>query len=227
VGFPVTFHVTAALPVAPNPGPPLAISVVNAASLAASSVAPGELVTIYGLDLQGGQAYFNGVLAPALYTSAIQMNVVAPYEIAGQAVASLAIVGGGQVYSSGVPVTAAAPGIFTADSSGVGAPSGVSAMVARGSTIHLIVTGLGLTSPAETTGEIVADTAAKPILPVAVTIGGVNATVVSIGSVPNQVAGLFGLDVVVPAGVAPGNAVPVVLTAGSVQSPSGVTIAIR
>ncbi len=60
------------------------------------SVAPGQLLTLYGTNLapdgssnnfptslNGVTVTFNGIAAPILYTSGIQINVQVPYEIAG------------------------------------------------------------------------------------------------------------------------------------------------
>ena len=55
-------------------------------------VAPGQLLTLYGTNLApaGGSANvngvtvtFNGIVAPILYTSGIQINLQVPYEVAG------------------------------------------------------------------------------------------------------------------------------------------------
>jgi adhesin/invasin len=66
----------------------------------------------------------------------------------------------------------------------------------------------------------------KPNLPVQVTIGGVNAQVAYFGEAPGLVSGVFQANVVVPAGITPGNA-PVVVTVGTASSPAGVTIAVK
>jgi uncharacterized protein (TIGR03437 family) len=54
-----------------------------------SSVAPGQLITLYGDNLAlagpgGLSVSFNGIAAPLLYASATQINLQAPFEIAGQ-----------------------------------------------------------------------------------------------------------------------------------------------
>jgi len=75
-----------------------------------SSVAPGQLISLYGADLAaaapctpaGGVAqssnafgvFFNGIAAPILYSSAQQINVQVPYEIAGASTVQM------QVFSS-------------------------------------------------------------------------------------------------------------------------------
>jgi uncharacterized protein (TIGR03437 family) len=52
------------------------------------SVAPGQLLTFYGSNLatsaNGVTVTFNGIPAPILYASGIQINVQVPYEISGQ-----------------------------------------------------------------------------------------------------------------------------------------------
>jgi uncharacterized protein (TIGR03437 family) len=72
------------------------------------SVAPGELVTLFGADLapaaanipMGGVAqssstfgvFFNGIAAPVLYSSAQQINVQVPFEIAGTSSVQMQVV---------------------------------------------------------------------------------------------------------------------------------------
>jgi uncharacterized protein (TIGR03437 family) len=60
-----------------------------------------------------------------------------------------------------------------------------------------------------------------------VLIGGQPATVAYKGAAPGDVAGVIQMNVTVPAGIAPGAAVPVSFTVGSKTSPSGVTIAVN
>jgi uncharacterized protein (TIGR03437 family) len=231
----VTFVVTPALPVQPLPGPPLAISIVNAASMTAGPISPGELLTILGLNigpnvstnLPGLQVLFDGVPATLLYASPTQVNLVAPFEIAGKTSVSFAVEFNGERYSTAMTAAPTAPGIFTADGTGVGELSGVRGAVSQGSIIHLLATGLGQTMPAEVTGEIVSDGTPKPIAPISVTVGGISAKVLSVVAEQNNIAGLFTLDILVPAGITPGPAVPVVLTAGPVHSPNSATIGVR
>ncbi len=51
-----------------------------------SSIAPGQLITLYGnnLPVPGLSVSFNGIAAPLLYASATQINLQVPFEIAGQ-----------------------------------------------------------------------------------------------------------------------------------------------
>jgi uncharacterized protein (TIGR03437 family) len=116
-------------------------------------------------------------------------------------------------------VAAAAPGIFT-DASGalVPAGSGVS-----GSELSLFITGAGDITPFIPTGYTpssatrVADLP-KPLLPVAVSVGGMPATV-SFAGVTNGLVGTAQINFIVPNNVAAGPQ-PVVVTVGGVASPS-------
>ena len=123
-----------------GPAPAVA-AVANAASYAAGSIAPGEVVVIYGsslgsatltakqLDasglvstaLAGTRVLFDGTAAPLLYASANQVSAIAPYGLDGHTQTSM------QVEYQGIrsapfvlPVIQASPGVFTADSSGRG-----------------------------------------------------------------------------------------------------------
>jgi uncharacterized protein (TIGR03437 family) len=65
------------------------------------------------------------------------------------------------------------------------------------------------------------------VLPVTVTIGGIDAPVSYSGSAPGEIAGLNQINATIPPGVTPGPDVPIVLKVGGAQSPPGVTIAVR
>jgi uncharacterized protein (TIGR03437 family) len=77
------------------------------------------------------------------------------------------------------------------------------------------------------TGSITQSNLNKPVLPVSVTIGGVDAPLEYEGAAPDAVAGLLQVNAVVPLSVSPGRAVSVSLTVGDLVSPSGVTIAVQ
>lgn len=177
--------------------PPLATitRIGNAASYASDSVAPGEMVTIFGsglgpktlagmvMDGQGNvakatggvQVLFNGVAAPVVYASDGQVAAIAPYSLAGKASAVVQVAYGGQT-SNGVtlPVVAAVPGIFTANASGTG-PGAIANQdystnspanpAAPGSTVVLYLTGEGQTIPGGTDGKITTASAAPPYVP--------------------------------------------------------------
>src|ERR1017187_970999 len=120
---------------------PTVTSVGNVASYATAAISPGEMVVIFGtgmgptlvttaqLDSQGRvstslsqvQVLFDGTAAPLIYVSASQISAMVPYGLAGKSTTQI------QVVYQGVPsdpfqkgVAPTAPGIFTADSSGIG-----------------------------------------------------------------------------------------------------------
>jgi uncharacterized protein (TIGR03437 family) len=134
------------------------------------------------------------------------------------------------------PVQAALPALFTADSSGAGEVAAFnqdgtlnsSAVPAsRGSIVVLYATGEGQTKPAGTDGKLALDVYPAPALPVKVSIGGQDAEVLYAGAAPTLVAGVMQINTVIPAGVTPGSAVPVVLGVGTFASRSGVTLAVK
>jgi YD repeat-containing protein len=118
-----------------------AAGVVNAASFKGGSVAPGEMVTIFGTGIgptalagfqianglvSGNVAatrfLFDGVPAPIIYVSASQSTVMVPFAVAGKASTQLvAEYQGAQSAPVTIPVVAAIPGLFTITQNGSGA----------------------------------------------------------------------------------------------------------
>jgi uncharacterized protein (TIGR03437 family) len=192
-------------------------------------------------NLNGLQVTFDGKPAPLIYTSATQTNLIVPYEVAGKTstvmqVTYAATAGNLQTAAWTLPVAPSAPGIFTLDATGTGqgavlnqdgGVNGAANPAARGSVISIFATGEGQTTPAGVTGSVSPASRSKPVLPVAVKIGGLDATVQYAGAAPGLVAGLLQVNAVVPASIAPGPAVPVTVSVGGVPSQRDVTIAVR
>jgi uncharacterized protein (TIGR03437 family) len=178
---------------------------------------------------------FNGVPAPIIYVSSSQVAVLAPYELDGAESAYVAVGYNGQASGVGVPVAATAPGVFTANSTGVGQAAAVNAdgtingathPVPLGGTISLYVTGEGTTSPGGVTGAITGNSPPVPNAAVNVTIGGQAATTTYVGEAPQEIAGLLQINVQIPSNIAPSTAVPVTVSIGGVNSQNFVTIAV-
>jgi len=205
--------------------------VSNAASGQAVA-APGMYLSIYGsalappgtnlasstsplpISLAGVAATVNGIPAAVEYASPGQVNVLLPLETpAGEAVLGLS--NNGQVAAYVFPVSLAAPGIFVDAANGflAGAES-----AARGAEIAFYVTGQGDVSPAIASNTAVAPpaTAPKPLLPVTVTIGGVQATV-AYSSLAYYFEGLTQINVIVPTNIATGSQ-KVIVTIGGIAS---------
>lgn len=232
--------------------------VVNAASEQETTVAPGEIVVIYGkgvgpatlanyqitpasfFDTITGNTtvLFDGIPAPLIYASAPQTVAIVPYSVAGQTSTQMVVTYQG-VASPPVTLNVApsAPGLFSSNYSGTGSGAilnqdasvnSPSNPAARGSVIVLYGTGEGQTNPPGVNGRIALTEYPKPVLPVKVTIDGVDATagITYAGASPTLVAGVFQIDVTVPMNVSTG-AVPVVVTIGSASSQSGLTVSLQ
>ena len=242
--------------VIPNQPSITAHSIVNAASFIDGTIAPGELVTIFGSNLgpsriatyqlsptnvvstalAGSRVLFNGIPAPLLYVRNDQIGAIVPYGVAGQT--TVQVVVENQGVPSGVltiPVSRSAPGLFTATASGSGQAAALnqdqsinsdSNLAVQGSVVVLYGTGGGQTSPAAVDGQLTGDVLPQIALPVSVTIGGKSAKVLYAGAAGDSVAGLIQINAQLPLGIPSGD-VPVVLNVDGRTSQPGVTVAIR
>jgi uncharacterized protein (TIGR03437 family) len=193
----------------------------------------GTLVTTL---LGGTRVLFDGVAAPMLYAASGQFRAVVTYEVAGMSTTQVQIEYQGVLSNAVIlPVIASSPGLFTLDSSGsgqglifdaMGNPNNTSNPAAAESVVTLYATGEGQTLPPGIDGLIATDPAPAAVLPISVTIDGINAPVMYYGGAIGQVAGMMRIDVQVPDGVASG-ARPVVLQVGDGLSQTGVTMAIQ
>jgi len=132
-------------------------------------------------------------------------------------------------------VATAIPALFTLNNSGSGqaaavnqdgSVNGAAAPVKIGNAISLYVTGAGQTNPTGADGQPGTGVGNLPVLPVTATIGGRTATVQYAGGALGLVAGVVQVNVIVPAGVTAGAAVPVTVLVGSNSTQSNVTIAV-
>ncbi len=61
------------------------------------SVAPGQLISLFGEDLApvtnaSTSVYFNGIAAPILYSSSQQINAQVPFELSGQTTVQMQVI---------------------------------------------------------------------------------------------------------------------------------------
>jgi uncharacterized protein (TIGR03437 family) len=238
-----------------DPIRPKISAIVNGGSLLPGSIAPGEIVSVFGLvssigtagvnigrdgkvnrQLYGNRMLFNGVAAPLTYMSSAQINAVVPYEIAGSSAVTVEIDGGG-VHSApwSVPVAPSVPGLFTQDGTGqndgaiLNQDSSLNTPrnpASRGSIVQIFLTGEGATNPPGVTGEVTGLDTKTPIQAVTVQIGGVDAKVVSATTAPDAIAGLFQINAVVPAG-SPTGSVQVLVRIGNASSQSAATLSVQ
>jgi trimeric autotransporter adhesin len=226
----------------------------SAASYDASAVSPGEIVVLFGsgfgpatltegayangrLTASIGQTTvrFDGTPAPLIYASDAQIAAIVPYGI--NATQTTAVVTGpaGTSLPKIMPLAPSVPGLFTADASGSGQlaalnPDGslnaADNPAKPGDPIVLFGTREGQTSPSGVDGLIM-ETLATPLLTPAVTVGGQTAPIDYFGSAPQEVAGVFQLNLQIPLNAPTGNAVPIILKVGNASTSKNTTIAIR
>jgi uncharacterized protein (TIGR03437 family) len=226
------------------------LGVVDSASYAPVLV-PGGLATIFGYSLAntsagaasvpltdslgGTEVTIGGILAPLLYVSASQVNFQVPWELAGQAQATVVIT---TPIGNSTPVTvnlsAVAPAVFTTNGSGSGQGVAITLQgrfavpatpATRGQYVMIYCTGLGTVANRPATGAAVSDASATTIQTPIVTIGGAQASTNFAGLAPGYV-GVYQVNALVPVTVTPGAAVSLSIGAGGVSSKT-VTFAVQ
>ena len=204
------------------------LRVVNAASLVSNtSLAPGSIITIFGVNLAKGTASVSnpakppdsfggvtvtagGVIAPLFYVSPTQINAVlsGSTPLGSQ---TLTVTSSTGTFSTSITVDKAAPpGIFSLFGTGT----------RDGAIINAITFKLGAfstTTASATTFLSIFATGLDLSTPPTVTIGGVSATVQFAGAAPCCL-GLQQINVMVPSSVAGAGRVPVVLQSGGTSS---------
>jgi uncharacterized protein (TIGR03437 family) len=203
--------------------------VVNGASFLSKTVAPGEIVSIFGREmgpklgvlagLVGGKlptqlanvrVLFSGIPAALFYASDVQLNVQVPVELLGSDSALVQVILGDlQSESLRVNLRAADPGVFQAG----GRPciffaNSTSQVTAEnparaGDYLTIWATGLGDVEAAIQTGAPAVAALRTRVVP-RITVGGVQASVLYAGLAPGFV-GLNQINIQVPDGVPAGD----------------------
>ena len=219
-------------------------AVVNAASFSAA-VAPGSLISVFGVNLASVPAtasgapwplklgdtslQVNGTSVPVYFASSGQINAQLPYEIAPgpQTITVANSLGAGDAIS--FDVAPAACGIFqyAGGTRGIvlnqdGSLNSPSNPEVRGSVVVAFVTGIGMVNPSVPTGQ------AAPGSPLSfaaqtftAAIGGSPAAIQFIGLTPGFI-GLAQANITIPANAATGDAVNLAISASNM-----VTISVR
>ena len=196
----------------------ISLTAQNAASYAATAIAPGEIITLrgYGIgpatgavasgaawptQLGGVQVSIGGYAAPLLYAQSQQINAQVPWELGGQTPAMVQVSYTG-LASSGTPVgvAPAQPGVFFIENSDYSFNS-PSNPARAGDYVSVYGTGGGSMSPSGVTGAAWPLTPLSSLLtqPVLVKIGGEAGDVLYSGSAPTVESGLFQINVRLPA----------------------------
>ena len=174
----------------------------------------------FPISLAGVSVTFNGTPASLLYVSPTQVNVQVPFEVAGQATAhmritlpssfsfvtetrdfsvtdrapSVFVLGSGVLLCGTQTVFGQHPIALNADGTGNSCDN----PAVRGSPVTIFFQGVGVTSPAQATGAVVAQPPQLLNLPLSNTDG--TARFVSVTSVPGVISGVWAVQLQIPNG---------------------------
>ena len=217
--IPVTLTVTPApQPPPPSGTVPLITTILDAASQNPGPLAPGEIVTLFGQNFpttSTAQLLIGNTPAQLLYSSPIQINAVVPAQVSGPYTTVTVQDATTAIPAGGLPTAIASPAIFTQDASGRGQASvlnqdgslnSAANPAPRGSTVQIYATGISA--------------ATQPSL----TIAGVGTPITNVTS-PSPGTSLIAAQI--PTFLSPGDALPILLIAGPLQSPPTATIAVQ
>jgi uncharacterized protein (TIGR03437 family) len=231
-------------------------AVSAASLAANAPLAPGGYISIFGKNLASGshaadqlpldttlggtQVLLGTELLPLQYAGNGQINAVIPYDIQVNTPQQLLVAENG-AYSmpETVLLAPAQPAVFTQNQTGSGAGAimvvkadgtqflnTASAPATAGDALVIYCSGLGAVTPAVAAGSAAPSSPlSKTVNDVTVSIGGRNVEPFFAGLTPGY-AGLYQVNVIVPAGIATGSDVPVIVSAAGAPSPA-VTVAIR
>ncbi|MCC6586855.1 MAG: SBBP repeat-containing protein [Bryobacterales bacterium] len=203
--------------------------------LAELDAATGRVAT----TLSDVQVLFDGTPSPIVYVLDRQHVVAVPYSVAGRQTTSIVVQYKGQRSNAmSMSVLASHAGLFTQNSQGFG-PASIYNQDATlntatnaaepGSIITLFGTGEGVTNPAGVDGQLANTVFPKPSLPLTITIGGQEVPATDIlyqGVIPTQMAGVFQINLKVPALSSGDHEVRLRFGTGP-QSPAKVTLSVK
>jgi uncharacterized protein (TIGR03437 family) len=195
-------------------GPQIARVFSAAAANYPLELAPRMIVAVYGTQMTSATVTAGGSPLTLFYTSTTQINALLPDNASG--LTAITVQNSAGQNTVNVYVGTAAPAIFTQDSSGSGPASALKASdqslvtaanpLQPGDAVELYATGLGLTTSSNGFDEAVQQPR--------VTVGGVACPATFAGAAPGYV-GLDQINCTIPAGLASGSSVPVVITSGN------------
>jgi uncharacterized protein (TIGR03437 family) len=183
----------------------------RAYGVGAAPVAPGGLMSIFGVNLDGTTMIRMGdYTVPLLWVGPYQINAQAPWELAGQTNTQLVISNGNAI---DVPLATYAPGIFVA------LPAAGGSRVKPGDYVTIYANGLGSVMNQPPTGAgAVTDPLSKAITMPEVTIGGLESPDVQYAGLAPVWVGLYQVNAQVPKNATPGDNVPLYLETGGLRS---------
>lgn len=208
--------------------------VLNTASRMGGSVAPGEILSLYGVglgpatamravpdgsgnlpqQLGGVSVTFDGNAAPILFASASRIDVQVPYGVAGQP-ATVAQVSYNSMQAAPVTLTVAssAPGIFTKNPLGDGdvkalnqdgSVNSKSNPAPKGSYVSVFGSGFGVVSPAASTGQVASTTGTASTVSPVVATVGGKSAAVSFSGLAPGQVGVYQINLQIPSNLTSG-----------------------
>jgi uncharacterized protein (TIGR03437 family) len=253
---PATVPITLRVPPANQPAiKSFGYGIGSAASYVSNKIAPGEAVVVFGSNfgpaqiatlklsngttadttLGGTRLLFDGVPAPLIYSVSGVVSGFVPFGIAGKKFVQVVVEQDGlKSEPVTVPVAAAVPGLLTANFSGGGQGSFLSADykfngdfgALPGDFILIFGTGAGELASPVTDGGINAGGALKATVR-KVFLDGVEVPFDYFGPGPGQIEGIFQVNVRLPSNVRRNANVPVQVQVGDAKSQPGVTIRVK
>ncbi len=226
----------------PAPRAPAA-GIVNAAGFSGTTLAPGEIISLFGTNLAfataqagalplprevaGASLTVGGLTVPLFYVSPGQVNALVPFELtAGNTVLTVKNGAAGLEGAAAVTVAATAPGIFVAadgqTAAALEAQTGraitAQSPAAAGSAVTLFASGLGAVDPPVAAGAAAAsqEPLNRTTQTITATVAGQTATVLFSGLAPGF-AGLYQINLLLPSTL-PSGPQPVQLSAGGATS---------
>jgi uncharacterized protein (TIGR03437 family) len=238
---------------APPPAAVSKLSVVHGATFQETSVAAGEMVSIFGAGLgpeagvtskltpdgsletevAGTQVLFDGRAAPLFYVQDQQVNVQVPFGVSGRYQTDVAVVANGNTMATAtLPVKASVPGLLAVNKGAGqaialnqdGSANSFENPVLRGTVLVLYGTGDGEMNSDNKDGRPA--NAIEFRTPTSATIGGTPVDVVWAGKAPGLV-GLMQVNVRIPADFPHAGILEVLLTVNGETTQKGVTVVVR
>jgi uncharacterized protein (TIGR03437 family) len=213
------------------------MGVLNTASFALGApISPGQFVSLFGTGLAsqtavaststfpttlgGVQVLIDNTAAPLYFVAPTQVAALVPFATAGTQAQVVVVNNGARSNTVTVPLARTAPGVFAANQAGTGLGAILHADFSRvdytkpakrNETILVFLTGLGASSPAVADGApppsgVLSRTTQTPV----VRMGGRTAQVVFSGLAP-CCAGLYQINVTVPANAPFGSNIPLAI----------------
>ena len=227
------------------------VDVFNAATFQTGGIAPNEFITLKGTglgpatgasssmttQLAGSSVSIGGTAAYLTYAQDGQINLLVPFNVSGLQSTTIQVeYNGVKGNTVTVPVIASSPGIFT-QSYGPGQVwmanqdstfNSSSNPAPRNTYVAFWLTGQGLVNTTLADGtQPAGPTYPSPMLPVSVSLGGVQVPAANVVFAGLVYSGEVQINLLIPANVPTGSAVPLVVTIGGVSSRTDATVAIQ